>query len=115
MYYKNICHVSQLMPRTFFGYTAYIFINGEPFEIKENAKDLGLLYLSTLIGINKYKTFFLVCAHDYFITHHLISLLYMMIIQRKVDYGLTVWGTCNKTNLNLIQQYQNRCVRFNLQ
>ena len=40
------------------------------------------------------------------------SKLYYPLIQSHIDYCITVWGSCAKTSLSLIQNLQNRIARF---
>ena len=44
--------------------------------------------------------------------HSMLRCVYNTTIQSVMDYGLTVWGTCNKGNHNAVQKMQNRCARL---
>ena len=43
---------------------------------------------------------------------HLLSTLFLSIIQPHLDYYISVWGSCDQTKLQLLQKIQNRAARI---
>jgi hypothetical protein len=41
-----------------------------------------------------------------------LRIIYNTLIQSLLDYGITIWGTSNKMNLEILQKLQNRCARL---
>ena len=87
---------------------------------KTSAKYLGLIidqhltwddHVSDLCKRLRAKIRLLSCIR-HIIPFPQIMTVYLTTIQSVMDYGLTVWGSCNVGNRKMVQSLQNRCVRL---
>ena len=41
----------------------------------------------------------------------MLKTVYFTLIQSLIDYGITIWGSANQTNIKSVQRLQSRCAR----
>ena len=42
----------------------------------------------------------------------MLKTVYFTLIQSLIDYGITIWGSANQTNIKSVQRLQSRCARL---
>ncbi|KAK9878385.1 hypothetical protein WA026_021692 [Henosepilachna vigintioctopunctata] len=99
-----------------------ISINNAPISYSNTAKYLGITLNAKLLlkahvkskreelGLKYKKMYWLLGKHSTFSTYNKL-LLYKQIFKPVWTYGIQLWGCAKKTNIDIIQRFQNKVLR----
>ena len=95
-------------------------IHDKVLENKESAKYLGIIIDRHLSWNDQISD---ICQRlrpkigifgrlRHFLPFNALINVYKAIIQSTIDYGLSIWGSTNQSNTDMVQKLQNRCIRL---